>query len=223
MIKIKKAGFSLSEALIALSVLGVLALLVLPGMIKDTTNKASIAHLQGTVGILNEAIQNEIMRTRATDLDDTRIVTDPVKFLETIDTVSISGNTTNFPLTGYKNLDGTAVTLYSTCTASAILRNGASICLSLNKGSGTNQGHIYIDVNGKRNPNIAGVDLFGLQLNKRRDYATSRNIGDLGGHTNLTIDSAKSGCQSGTDGENPIKCYTWLERSGFDSNYLNQK
>ncbi len=222
MIKIKKAGFSLSEALIALSVLGVLALMVLPGMIKDTTNKASIAHLQGTVAILNEAIQNEIMRTRATDLDDTRIVTDPVKFLETIDTVAISANATDFPLTGYKNLDGTGVTLYGSCIASAILRNGASICLSLNKGA-VNQGHIYIDVNGKRSPNIAGVDLFGLQLNKRRDYANARNIGDLGGHTNLSIDSAKSGCQSGTDGENPIQCYTWLERSGFDPNYLNEK
>ena len=49
MTKINKKGFTLSEALITLSVIGTLALLVLPGIIKDTTNKASIA-LLGKLG-----------------------------------------------------------------------------------------------------------------------------------------------------------------------------
>ncbi len=62
MIKIKKNGFTLSEMLITLSVVGLLGVLVLPGLIKDTTSKASITLLQSTVSSINDAVQNEIMK-----------------------------------------------------------------------------------------------------------------------------------------------------------------
>ena len=57
MIKIK-SGFTLSEVLITLTVVGVLAALVIPGLIKDTTNRAMISSLQGTVGNITNAVQN---------------------------------------------------------------------------------------------------------------------------------------------------------------------
>ena len=46
MIKIKKDGFTLSEVLITLTIVGVLALLIVPGLIKDVNNKAMMSLLQ---------------------------------------------------------------------------------------------------------------------------------------------------------------------------------
>ena len=49
MIKIKKDGFTLSEVLITLAVVGTLAVMVLPGLIKDANNKAMVTLLQSTL------------------------------------------------------------------------------------------------------------------------------------------------------------------------------
>ena len=89
MIKIKKNGFTLSEMLITLSVVGLLGVLILPGLIKDTTSKASITLLQSTVSNINDAVQNEIIRTRATNLVNTYIFSDTEKFLKSLDTAEI--------------------------------------------------------------------------------------------------------------------------------------
>ena len=56
MIKIKKDGFTLSEVLVTLAVVGTLAILVLPGLIKDTNNKAMMSNLQSAVSTLNNAV-----------------------------------------------------------------------------------------------------------------------------------------------------------------------
>lgn len=225
MIKINKNGFTLSEALIALSVIGVLALLILPGVIKDSTNKAFIALLQGTVEIVNEAIQNEIIRTRATDLGDTKVYMAPEKFIESIDTVSSSANDSNFN-SSYKSLNGTAIKTYS-CQASAILRNGTSICIHVGGNKNTPAGVIYIDVNGNKKPNIAGVDLFGIYMPKATDVSNFGRLGDIGGNKNKSDENVQKNCKDGQGDSNgqttPMDCYAWLERSGFNQNYLNEK
>lgn len=81
MIKIKKTGFTLSEMLIALSVVGVLAILVLPGVIKDSIGKANMALLQSSVGIINDTVQNEMVKMGgSSNYANSKIATDPEGF-----------------------------------------------------------------------------------------------------------------------------------------------
>ncbi len=84
MIKIKKDGFTLSEVLITLAVVGTLAVMVIPGLIKDASNKAMVALLQSTISNISSAIQTEVVNTRTSNLDDTDIVKDPEAFLKKI-------------------------------------------------------------------------------------------------------------------------------------------
>lgn len=215
MIKIKKNGFTLSEMLITLSVVGLLGVLVLPGLIKDTTSKASITLLQSTVSSINDAVQNEIVKTRTTNLDDTDIKKDPEKFFkDKFETISTSSDGTNFP-TKYKNLNNTEKPTPN-CSASAILKNGVSICSHKN----TADRIIYIDINGNNSPNIIGVDLFAVIIaDKNTD---TQHIGDVGGPYLSSDANIKSNCQNGNVERGAVYCYYLLEASGFDHNYLNK-
>ena len=62
MIKNKKYGFTLSETLITLTIVGVIAILVVPGLIKDMTDKSRMTLLQGAISNINSMVQNEMVR-----------------------------------------------------------------------------------------------------------------------------------------------------------------
>ena len=70
MTKIKKSAFTISEALITLAVVGMLGALVLPGLIKDTINKANMAMLQSTVTQLGDAVQAKLIQSKASNIKD---------------------------------------------------------------------------------------------------------------------------------------------------------
>lgn len=231
MIKIKKNGFTLSEMLITLSVIGLLGALVLPGLIKETTNKASITLLQSTVSNINDAVQNEIMKVRATNLKDTNFYNDKVKFLNTMDTAESGTGNSHFPPGNiYKTIDGTQITTATnSCLASAILKNGAAICMSSGTFSaGINPQVPYqpicIDINGKHGPNISGVDLFCISVIMASNPNEELHIGDVGGLRVKSDDATnyKSKCRTSTNIDSPRSCYILLEQSGFDHNYLNK-
>ena len=80
MIKIKYNGFTLPEVLITLTVVGALAALVLPGLIKDLNNKANMALLQGTVANISDTVQQEILQKNAKNIWDTDVYNNPSRF-----------------------------------------------------------------------------------------------------------------------------------------------
>lgn len=230
MIKIKKAGFSLSEALIALTIVGVLAMLVLPGLIKDATNKSTVSLLQSTVSLLNDAVQNELISKGTKRIEDTDILTNPDKFLaRTLDVIKVcDGDTPNACYaknTGYTTLNGGGSDIWHSKKA-VLLRTGVSIdILSSRKGTFNNKAiPISIDLNGAQPPNITGVDRQILCLAIEDDINNGLHVGDVGGCIRASISerddaTLKSKCKSG----NTEVCYYLLEKSGFDHNYLNTK
>ncbi len=221
MIKINKNGFTLSEMLITLSVLGLLGVLVLPGLIKDSTNKASITLLQNTVSNINDAVQNEIMRTRATNLVDTDIFKDPAKFLKNLDCANISNSSIT---RDYKTLKGATQSI-TFGKNTATLKNGVFIAIKPDTNTTYNITDIgtvknalavvYIDINGNKEPNMIGVDLFKLEIINYNAPTLGRHVGDVGSNGGYGENSLNL-CQFG----NADACYYVLEASGFDHNYL---
>ena len=227
MIKIQKDAFTLSEVLITLAVVGTLAALVVPGLIKDINSKAMMALLQGTISNLNDAVQTELVKTGATNLNDTDIRNNPQKFLEKLDVVAASSDNKNFAnFNNYKLLNGTALTgITKGCKASAKLKNGVTLCISTFEPSmGNSNGRtakastIYVDLNGDNPPNISGVDLWGVYIYPITvvDRDLPSHVGDVAG-VSITTPAGKS-CKSNNE-YSPIGCYSQAEQAGFDHNY----
>lgn len=225
MIKIKKDAFTLSEVLITLAIVGTLALLVVPGLIRDVNNKAMMALLQGTVTNINDIVQTELVNTRATKLSDTIIFNDPEKFLQKLEYAKSRGSGTiiYYPAEKYKNISGTANQMGTgTYNASVILKNGVGIGLLAPR---TASGKQYagraavlfnIDLNGSKGPNISGVDLFELELSDESDLNAGIHLGDNLEHSQDQATNLKDCKTSGY----PYACYSAASLSGFDPNYL---
>lgn len=229
MIKIKKCGFTLSEVLITLTVVGVLAVLVIPGLIKDTTNKAMISTLQGTVGNLTNAVQNELVKTGAKDITATDIYLKPDEFLKNLNSVKTAKDGSLFPSVQYMNYNKSTFTA-NTCKASAILKNGVSICQTTDDGPSQTKvdwQQYLIDVNGKDGPNTSGFDLFGVVL--YNNDTMNSHVGDVGGiyHDYMPSDVIEKNnvkkCKSYASVTSAFNCYLLLEQSGFDPKYLDNE
>lgn len=228
MIKIKKDGFTLSEVLITLAIVGVLAIMVVPGLVKNTANRASISMLQGVVGNLNNSIQNEITKNRVQLLTDTDIVKKPEDFLKSLESSKTYSDGSAFDFTSYKTLAGNPMNIKGTkCTASAMLKNGATICIlklgiDENAEGDSKNISILMDINGKNPPNISGVDLFAVLVYGETDNDTGVHVGDIGGASFITSDLSNitTTCQKALGTKSPLYCYQLLEQMGFDPDYV---
>ena len=231
MLKFKKPAFTLSETLIALSVIGVLGALVLPGLIKDSINKANIALLQSTVSQLNDAIQTELIKSNVTNIADTIVYKSPDVFLRrTFDVAeTCTGSTPNScyanTSNGYKTYNGSTSSLVYSNKA-VLLTNGVTIdILTTATTVGNDYIPISIDLNGPKPPNILGVDRHLPCLAKTSDVNSGRQVGTVGGcirssagTTETANNTLLSKCKAG----NTEVCYYLLEQSGFDPNYITK-
>ncbi len=219
MIKIKKDGFTLSEVLITLSIVGVIAALVVPGVIKDINNKAMMSLLQGTVTNINDAVQTEISVKKISSLEDTDICRNTMNFLNKLD-VAKEGDAF---ATKYTTLRGEDHGNAAGVPYQVQLKNGVSVGL-IHKYYNLDSSIVVIDLNGPKEPNIIGVDYFTLELQWKNDETQNTHLGNLGGYqkrSKLNSDDPaklKDSCIKGESDD----CYSLIELSGFNPNYLNE-
>ena len=207
----KRLGFTLAETLITLSIIGTLALIVVPGLIKDTMNRTMISAVKSTATDLNDAINTELVNKRAVSIKDTDIYKDPVNFLKTYLSPIKTAEDNSLFAPKYKTINGISGNT-QVMNASATLKNGVSV--GIKTISGGAMFFMFIDVNGLKEPNVFGVDYFPILLQTENSPATGVHAGDLGcsAATHTSIASCKSG--------GSFYCYCALERSGFDHKYL---
>lgn len=224
MIKIKKDGFTLSEVLITLAVVGTLAVMVLPGLIKDANNKAMVTLLQSTLSNISSAIQTEVVNTRTNNLDDTDIIKNPEAFFKKymdVKRVCTNANPCMYTSTNsdskYKN--------YNTLSGGTISASSYNTTILLNTGVavGVQGNTIAIDLNGLSDPNTVGIDRWIFDIQKKTDLNANppTHAGEMGGresYKNASKATLKSNCRGGI----APACYTLLERSGFDPDYINK-
>lgn len=212
-----KHGFTLSETLITLTIVGIVAILVVPGLIKDTTDKARITLLQSTVSNLNNMVQNELVRSGSKSLANTRIVKNPEDFLNSADS---TGNENCFA-PSYEGVDMGYYTDFPDLDAIANLKNG--VCIGLGPiENDPNSKMISIDINGKNEPNKLGIDYFELKIEGITDYTTGQHVGDVGSFTtNLSNEDLINDCKNVEWDSGARSCYILLEQSGFDPHYLD--
>ncbi len=228
MIKIKKDGFTLSEVLITLAVVGTLAVMVIPGLIKDASNKAMVALLQSTVSNISSAIQTEVVNTRTSNLDDTDIVKNPEAFLKKyLNVKRVCTDSEPCLYTGktqikhFNTLGGGTISA-ATPNVVVLLQNGVAVAIAKN-GADNGSASVYIDLNGITEPNTVGIDHWIFDVKKKTDLNADppTHAGEMGSRDSYRDNSTtnlKSTCKSGI----APACYTLLERSGFDPDYINK-
>lgn len=159
----KKFGFTLSEALVALGVLGIVAVLTIPNVVNDRRKQLNITKLKKVYTDMQEnlsALQAENYHKKG--LTNSKLTTKAGirEFFDTYYQIKKNCGTTAYPCFAakYKNLNGNSSSFV--CSGqNYLLKNGAAICMSPFV---TSSGYVkvQIDVNGSDKPNTFGRDAF---------------------------------------------------------------
>lgn len=179
----KSKAFTLSEVLLVLSVIGVIAALTIPTLIQKVSDDQNKVTWRKTYSELSQAAQL-IMNDNGGSMyqwcyDDYRCIKD--KFAEKLQNVKQCGQSLGigncFPASPIKTLNDSTQTITSYASG-LILTNGVHLAFNHNAtmiyncwGTGDingSCGEIYADVNGFNGPNTIGKDIFRMiiYLNK---------------------------------------------------------
>ncbi|MBQ8459406.1 type II secretion system protein [bacterium] len=231
-----RQGFTLSEVLITLGIVGVVAVLTIPGVMKNYQNRIYTAQLQKTYALIADATQ-AIMNDEHTD-----------NFYETtaVGLTSCVNKATGDCQTGvgyfftkyfksikkdcaradFKGCFTTADNKYQTMSGNSIsgaycpysiqTPNGAAICGVYN--TANNCMSLTVDVNGMSEPNVAGRDIFSMDIHKNgsiSDYASGCADNNAG------ASAAECGQDDGSSGINSAAkgCLTSVVEAGWKMEY----
>ncbi len=173
--KIFWSGFTLSEALVALAIVGIVVALTVPNVINNYQKKSfAIAAKKNYLNIQESLIrlQTENYRNKSifgTTLQkqDGQELTDNVgKFLTENFRINNDCGETAQPCFAptYRAIDSSSETAFSCDGYSVSLSNGASVCMIPASISPINPVTVYLDTNGPDTPNIGGRDMFTFNI-----------------------------------------------------------
>ena len=178
----KKNGFTLAEVLITLTIVGVIAAITIPNLMRNWQEQALVSQLKSTYSILANAYQMAVRENGNVEEWDISNNEKFYKYLKPYLKISKEcGETADCFANNYKALFNDNYTYQprtywsNTYGWKAILSNGSSMLIrSYSKCRGIAQyvgsanyykcGEIYVDVNGYKGPNRAGVDYFNFTL-----------------------------------------------------------
>lgn len=201
-----KKALTIGELLITMTIIGIIAMLVLPGLLKDYNNKIFTAKIKKVYGMMNDAVEQACIDNNVSYFNQTPYAANGQerKFLETYFKAAKKDNVAAFASSYRKIVD-------TTNTGSALsdlssygkikLQSGESIACKRNLiGYYT----CYVDTNSAAGPNIGGRDLFVLLIEP-----TTNKIRD-------TLFSSGTKCGETTDGSG---CLIKLIKNNWKMNY----
>ena len=172
-----KKAFTLSEVLITLSIVGVVAVLTIPSVVKNYRNRLYVAQLQKVTAQIENAAKQMMNDEHVDNFLETKVLSTDVDgagttgwqyFLKTYFKTAKIGCTKGTDKTAcfattYRNINGTVVQSTNVGGNKCIqTTNGAAFCINYNLANLTPS--IIIDVNGTAEPNITGRDVFVVEI-----------------------------------------------------------
>ena len=219
-----KKGFTLTELLMALTIVGVLAVLTIPILMNNVHNRVFANQVKNMAATIEQLAQDELIAHRTRDLSDTDFG-DPEKLLSDKHFSIAKSCTSDESLTKcwkttatgkdkiqYKALNKSNANPSNGITI--ILKNGVmfryTAPTSSENVSGDIVGKILMDINGNDKPNIAGRDFFSFYVTNKgkivdRSYTAKSND---------SLNDKKTKCKS-----NPWYCYGALADNGWKMDY----
>ena len=149
----KRYAFTLAEILLAVVIVGIVAGLVMPSLLKDMQTKARMGNLKSTLIGIDDIIHKEIVQKRSEDITNLDIYKNPQDFLNKFNN-AVEGNA--FAVS-YNNYNGTNVQVENP-EASILLKSGVGLGILNDEEHRLSK--IIIDLTGSEPPNTIGIDYF---------------------------------------------------------------
>ena len=218
-----RKGFTLSELLMALTIVGVIAVLTVPVMMNNIHNKMFATQVKNMVATIEQLAQDQLIVHRTRDLSDTdfgdpeKLLTDKHFAITKTCTAQTSlkdcwkTTATGKDKVTYKNIaNGGTPYIYPLKTV--ILKNGVIMTIFP---AFENDGYfdVEIDINGNDKPNIAGRDLFSFYIDSK-GHAVSLNT-----RQNMSLATSIQKCNKTQDQYTPWYCFGALVDSGWKMDY----
>lgn len=183
----KKFGFTLTELLIALTIIGAVAALSIPSLMEDLNKKQMVTQLKSTVSSIQTLAGNQLAIKKSKTLKDTDFA-DPAKLLQekNFQIAKFCDTAADCWADKYKQLVDMdeAIAYPPTTGKNVVLKNGIVFNYIISNSDKTLSdgdklfGRFYIDLNGKDKPNIVGRDVFDLYISEKgkiMDYFQANN------------------------------------------------
>lgn len=196
--KIKK-GFTLTELIISLAIVGSIAVLVIPSLVSDVYTKAYINQLKNMSAMIEQLAADQMINKRTPNLSDTDFKA--AANLLTSSNFAIVGSSGAL-LNGvtYKKANGTTATVSEKSYTAIRLKNGVVLGYAPSASTDTTYaGTFILDVNGTDNPNMVGRDLFVFKITKKGKTAS--------GASTISLSSC--------DGGDAKACYGYLVQNNW--------
>ncbi len=165
-------AFTLAELLIAMAVVGVIAILTVPNVTKNIFNRSDIVKIQATLKTLSDSVSKVKVREQVADLADSTLFLDKAKFFEDyfkLSRVCAKEHEKCFA-SSYKSINGDESDELDAIFSddgfdsySVILPSGVSVLL-FTPDDYNAVGVFLFDINGKDAPNVIGRDLFSFRV-----------------------------------------------------------
>lgn len=160
----KRFAFTLAEVLITLGIIGVVAAMTIPTLMKNTNKAEYVTTFKKEYSVLNNAWRQLIydnggsnLTTYSTADDVVDAICTKIKCVKICKAADSSGC---FVSTDWKNLVGQA-SWQNIAGASAILPDGTSFAID---SWNTTGGQLHFDINNLKPPNVMGRDIFELEM-----------------------------------------------------------
>ena len=222
-----KKAFTLTELLLALTIVGVLAVLTVPILMNNIHNRMFATQVKNMSATIEQLAQDQLVTHRTRDLSDTDFA-DPAKLLSDkhfsiaktcATSTDAKKNCWKITAEGkdkiaYKYIKDTGsanpVIGYTVVLKNGVLLTSPSLQSEENV-SGDIVARITIDVNGNDKPNIAGRDLFSFYMTNKGhvvDFLYAKNV-------TMSPDEKKRKCVKGSG----RTCYGALADNGWKMDY----
>lgn len=176
-----KRGFTLAEVLITLVVIGIIAAITIPSLINKTNEQETVVGVKKAYSILSQAVnmaktENGDLNTWFADNDNNKVGF-VNKLKSYLSVVKYCRNSQDCLHPDSKYLDGTSFLNYWKNRPTLVLQDGSiavfyfgdSKCdtaYGLSEPYTRVCGDLVIDVNGQKNPNTIGMDMFHFLITK---------------------------------------------------------
>ena len=223
-----KKAFTLSEVLLALAIVGIVAAMVVPGAINNANKKMLTSQLKNSYQSIQDLAHEQIAQSVSKNLKDSEFAGNIINS-NYFDISYNCSSTRKCWADSYKYMNKAGT--FTISQSGARLNNGVAIKFiaegdpsdapydtSIAKENNTEFyfGTFYIDVNGTDKPNILGRDLFAFRITDRgRLGDNSANEGGEDGAPK-TKDQLLAACKNSSS---VTACTTYLESNGWNMDY----
>ena len=166
-----KKAFTLAEVLVTLGIIGVVSAMTVPTLMQNHQRKTYVTQLHKVYNEFSQALVQYQNDRNALNLSEAGLNSQAQfnsfvsSYFKVVQTCSNSLTPCFLDENSYKKMDGTALASAYTVTNAYVLASGASVRF-LHAASGDKIGHIMVDINGQKGPNILGRDLFTIAVYK---------------------------------------------------------